>query len=425
MNDSYHIGLIVSLFILLGFSAFFSACEMAFSSLNRIKLKHLAEKNRRARLALKLLGAYDKLLSTVLIGNTIVNIASSALATLLFVGLLGSRGVSAATAVMTLGVLLFGEISPKTLAKESPELTALRFAPLMRVFMFLFRPLNFFASAWKRLIVKLFPVKGDRSVTEDELLTFVGEVREEGGINRLEEEMIRQVIEFDDLTAGDIFTPRVDLAAVPENAPPEEIDGKFAETGFSRLPVYQGSVDKITGVILLKDFHHQVMKKGRLPGEIIKPAVFVTRTMKISTLLRTLQRKRAHLAVLVDEFGGTLGIVTIEDIVEELVGEIWDEHDQVVEPIKKTGGGQLRALGSAGFRELCALAGVEAGEGAAEGAAGIPNTTVGNWVMETLGRLPRQGEEFTWRNLRVKITRVMRHRVMEASVQVIPASSGE
>jgi CBS domain containing-hemolysin-like protein len=412
-TDSYYIAIAVSLVVLLCFSAFFSASEMAFSSLNRIKLKNMAAKNKRAALALKLLDIYDKLLSSVLIGNNIVNITSSALATVLFVGLFGAKGVTVATVVMTLAVLLFGEISPKTLAKESPEITALRTAPLLRFFVAVFTPLNYLAGVWRKLTVKLFPVKEDRSVTEDELLTFVEAVRQEGGINRQEEEMIRQVIEFDDLTAGEICTPRIDVSAVSETETPEEIDRKFAETGFSRLPVYRETIDAIIGVMLLKDFHHEVMKGKKTPAEIVKPVVFVTKTIKIAKLLRTLQQKQAHLAVLVDEFGGTLGIVTIEDIVEELVGEIWDEHDEIVEPVKKNTDGSFTVTGSANLQDMfeCIGNGVESGD--------IPNTTVGNWVMENLGGIPRTGEQFVWRNLQIRVTRVLRHRVMEITVNMI------
>jgi CBS domain containing-hemolysin-like protein len=408
---SYTLALAAALVVLLCFSAFFSACEMAFSSLNRIRLKNLAAGgSRRAKRALKLLEGYDKLLSTVLVGNNIVNIASSAIATVIFVGFFGSAGVSLATLVMTVLVLIFGEISPKTLAKESPEKTAMAFAPALSFFVLLFSPVNRLVARWRRLIVRLFPAKGNRRVTEDELLTFVEEVREEGGINRQEEEMIRQVIEFDDITAGEIYTPRVDVTAVPEDAGTEDIDRTFLETGYSRLPVYRGSIDNITGVILLKDFHHEVMKGGKSPAGIVKPVVYVTKSMKVSKLLRTLQEKKSHLAVLVDEFGGTMGIVTVEDIVEELVGEIWDEHDEVVEDIFETNDGSFRVLGNTDMKELFAFFSLE-GEPESAGA------TVGNWVTETLGGIPREGESFVFRDFSITVSRVLRHRVMEAVIR--------
>jgi CBS domain containing-hemolysin-like protein len=279
----------------------------------------------------------------------------------------------------------------------------------MRFFIFVFTPLNYLAASWKKLIVRIFPARGSRSVTEDELLTFVEEVRQEGGINKQEEEMIRQVIEFDDLTAAEIFTPRVDIAAVSESDSAESIDLKFARTGFSRLPVYRDNIDNITGVILLKDFHHEVIGRGKPPASILKPVIFVTRTIKISRLLRMLQQKRAHMAVLVDEFGGTLGIVTIEDIVEELVGEIWDEHDEVVEPVTKLGDRSYRVLGSVNLEELFGLFSIDDEEK-------HWSTTVGSWVMEMSGGIPKEGAEFISKGLSVKVTKTARHRVIEVVV---------
>ncbi|MCL2442190.1 MAG: hemolysin family protein [Treponema sp.] len=412
--DSYYIVLVISLFILLCFSAFFSACEMAFSSLNRIKLKSLAVKSKRARLALNMLDVYDKVLSTVLIGNNIVNITASALATALFISLLGAKGVSVATLTMTLLLLIFGDISPKALAKETPELIALRNAPLLRFFVFILSPVNFLMSVWKKILMKIFPVKVDRATTEDELLTFVEEVRQEGGINIQEEQMIRQVIGFDDLKVSDIYTPRIDVAAVSQALTVEEIDRKFIETGFSRLPVFLDTIDNITGIILLKDFYHEVMKGLKTPAEIVKPVVYVTKTIKITKLLRTLQGKQAHLAVVVDEHGGTLGIVTIEDIVEELVGEIWDEHDTVIEPVKKLPDGSFRVFGNVNFRDILEVIAREPVIN-----EDVPNTTIANWIMENLGRLPRTNEVLTWNDLTIKVLKVIKQRVMEVNINVI------
>jgi CBS domain containing-hemolysin-like protein len=411
MNDSQIIFYIklAAIIVLLFFSAFFSACEMAFSSLNRIKLKNLAEKSKRARLALTMLDVYDKLLSTVLIGNNFVAIASATLATALFIDLFGARGVSIATFVMTILILVLGDITPKALAKETPELMALRTAPLLRIFIWILSPLNYLAVKWKTLITKIFPVKHDRSTTEDELLTFVEEVRQEGGINIQEEKMIRQAIGFDDLKASEIYTPRIDVEAVSVTSTVEEIDCKFIETGFSRLPVFQDSIDNIKGIIILKDFYHEVMKGLKTPVEIIKPVVFVTKTIKIAKLLQTLQEKKAHLAVVIDEHGGTLGIVTIEDIVEELVGEIWDEHDEVVEPVKKNIDGSFTVLGSVNFRDMLEKIADKKTQKAEE----VPDTTVANWCMENLGRLPRIGEKLEWNYLIITVSRVLRHRVIE------------
>jgi CBS domain containing-hemolysin-like protein len=436
MDDSNSINIIlfVILFILMCFSAFFSASEMAYSSLNRIKLKGLAEKSKRrgkrARLALKLLEVYDKILSTVLIGNNIVNIASSVLAAAILIGIFGNMGVSIATVVMTVLILIFCEISPKVLAKETPELTAIRTAPLLRFFLWLFSPLSFLAAEWKKLIIKIFSVKQDRSTTEDELLTFVGEVRQEGGINIQEEQMIRQVIGFDDLIASEIYTPRMDVHAVPAASAIEEVDRKFAETGFSRLPVFQDSIDNILGIIHFKDFYREVMRGGRPVGlsptglrplnEIIKPVIFVAKTIKIGKLLRTLQEKQAHMAVVIDEHGGTLGIITIEDIVEELVGEIWDENEKVIEPIKKSSDGSYCVLCNVNFSDMLELINSKGKTAfdtfSDEETETTPDTTIANWIMEKLGRLPRTGEKLTWRGLTITVTRVLRHRVMEVKI---------
>ena len=423
------LALIISLACLLCLSAFFSACETAFSTLNRIRLKNLALRNKRARLALKLLGIYDKLLSSVLIGNTLVNIASSALATLLFVGFFGTGGVSLATFIMTGLVLVFGEISPKTLAKESPENFAMNLAPLMYFFIVLFAPFNFLTSAWKKIIVRIFPAKGSKAITEDELLSFVEEVRQEGGINQQEEQMIRQAIEFDDLSAGEICTPRMDIAAVSETDTVEQINAKFAGTGFSRLPVFSGSIDHITGLILLKDFYRDVLGQGKAPALIVKPVIYVPQKVKISRLLKTLQQKRSHLAVVVDEFGGTLGIVTMEDIIEELVGEIWDEHDKVVEPVVKNEDGSYRVTGNLTLPDLFAFFRAEEASAAESAAVApdavladepeIPKVSIGSWVLENMGTLPKTGDTFSGLGLHVKVSKVYRHRVLEAVVKQI------
>ena len=420
MDDthSYYLILGISLFILLLLSMFFSASEMAYSALNRIKLKNLAEKSKRARLALKLLETYDKILSTVLIGNNIVNITASALATAFFIGMFGeARGVSIATGVMTILVLLFGDISPKTLAKETPELTALRNAPLLRCFVFILTPINALVGFWKKFLLLIFPVKGNRSTTEDELLTYVEEVRQEGAINIHEEQMIRQVIEFDDLTVSDIFTPRIDVQAVSINSTVEEINRKFIETGFSRLPVFQDTIDDIKGIILLKDFYHEVMNGHKTPAEIIKPIAFIAKTIKIRKLLKTMQKKKTHMAIIVDEYGGTLGIVTIEDIVEELVGEIWDEHEEVVEPVKKESDGSFTVLGSVNFKDMLEVIVKDIKN---EDEDETPDTTIANWIMENLGRLPQINEILTWRYLTIKVLKVIKQRVMEVKVTVTP-----
>jgi CBS domain containing-hemolysin-like protein len=430
LDTSYHyLSLFAALLTLLGLNLFFSLCETSFSSLSRIKLKNMAamtkpkalkKRAKRAALVLKMTGNYDKLLSSILIGNTIVNISASALAAVLFYNLFGAKGVSFATAVLTLIVLLFCEISPKTLAKDSPEITALRVAPFMRLFIIIFSPLNYLTGVWKKVIVKVFPVKHSRSHTEDELLTFVEEVRQEGGINIREEQMIRQVIDFDELKVSGIYTPRVDVEAVSVESSVEEIDRKFIETGFSRLPVFKDSIDNILGIILLKNFYHEVMKGLKTPAQIVKPVVFVPKTIKVAKLLKTMQGKKTHMAVVVDEHGGALGIVTIEDIVEELVGDIWDEHDEIIEPVKKNNDGSFTVIGSVYFKEMLEIIAEINSHNetdlTVESPDSTPDTTVANWFMENMGRLPHVGETLAWNHMTIKVSRITKQRIMEVKV---------
>ncbi|MDR0644524.1 MAG: hemolysin family protein [Treponema sp.] len=411
--DPSRIGLLVSLVILLILSAFFSASETAFSSLNKLKIKNMATAgDKYARLVLHLTENYDKLLSTVLIGNNIVNITASALATVLFVGIFGNAGVTIATAMMTFFVLIVGEISPKAIAKEIPEQFALFAAPFLNLLVILLSPVNRFLTIWKVWIMKLFKVKGNRSVTEAELLTFVEEVRQEGGINEREEDMIKNAIKFDDRTARDIFTPRIDVAAVSVNDSIDAISAVFRETDFSRLPVYEESIDNIKGVILLKDFHEAFVSRRDdfTIDSIIKPVVYVTESIKIAKLLQILQLKKSHFVVVVDEFGGTRGIITIEDIVEELVGEIWDEHDEIVEKVAQIGENKWKIRGDASLEDVIGIVPIEA----------VRHTTIANWVVETfflMSGIPKEGDSFDFKRFHFTVTKTEKQRILEVEVE--------
>lgn len=392
-------------------SAYFSATETAFSSLNRIKLKTLAEKgDRRAALVVRLSQSYDALLSTILIGNNIVNIASASLATVLFVRLLGDeRGPGVSTLVTTVVVLIFGEISPKSIAKESPERFAMAAAPLLRCFLFCLTPVNWLFKQWKKLLSLVFKAAPDSGVTGEELLTIVEEARQGGGIGDREGALIRSAIGFSELEARAVMTPRPDIVAVAAGMPPEEIARRFAESGFSRLPVYRGSLDEITGLICQKDFHRQIYHTGAAVESILRPVLFCTESQKIGPLLARLQQNKLHMAVVVDEFGGTEGIVTLEDVLEELVGEIWDEHDQVVQDLETLAPAQFLVRGAANadgvFRQL-----------------GLPwqaeAVTVSGWVLEQLGRLPQAGEQFTQDGARVTVLEVQGRRIVKLKLEL-------
>jgi CBS domain containing-hemolysin-like protein len=409
--DPYSLSAIGLFALMLVFSGYFSASEIAFSSVNKIKLKHLAQAgNRKASLALEIADKYDRLLSTVLIGNTIVNISASSIATVFFVGYFGNIGVTIATAVTTVLVLIFGEISPKIIAKEAPERFALFSVPLMRLLMVIFTPLNYLSAQWKKIIVKLFHIHSDNKVTEAEFLTFVEEVRQVGGINEGEERMIRSAIEFDDLTANDILTPRVDVAAVSIDDDIESIEKCFYETGYSRLPVYRGSIDSIIGVILLKDLAHKTLKNHEPLDSIVKPVVFINKSIKINRLLKSLQTKKTHLAVVLDEFGGTVGIVTLEDIVEELVGEIWDEHDEAAENIVPLTQGGYRMKGNTPLRDFCETLKLDERDISAN------SSTLGGWVNEYLGEIPKPGFRFMFKDFSIVVLKTKHSRIMEITV---------
>ena len=392
-------------------SAYFSATETAFSSLNRIRMKNKAEKgDKRAVLVIKLLDNYDGLLSTILIGNNIVNIACASLATLLFVQLVGQEaGASLSTIVTTIVVLIFGEISPKSIAKESPEAFALFSAPIINVLQKILTPANFLFKQWKKLLSRIFKTSGDNGITEEELLTIVDEAEQVGGIDEQEGTLIRSAIEFTDMEAIDIMTPRIDVTGVEQGKTKEEIAHTFMETGYSRLPVYEGSLDKIIGIIYQKDFYNIVYHTNKDVKDIIRPALFIAENKKIGTLLRELQVHKMHIAVILDEFGGTVGIVTLEDILEQLVGDIWDEHDEVVEEMVKISEDHYEVLGSANIDELFDELDID---------QEFDCQTVSGWVMDVMDRIPAEGDTFTFRNLHVTVTKMADKRVDKVDIRI-------
>lgn len=406
--DSDSISQIIFIAILIGMSAYFSASETAFFSMNKIRLKSMASNgNKRAELVLKLAEDYDKLLSTLLIGNNIVNIGSSAIATALFVKWLSSSGVSVSTAVMTVVVLIFGEITPKSIAKNSPESFALFSAPILRVINIILTPLNFVFTAWQRLVNKIIKPQQDRGVTEEELLTMVEEAQNDGEIDSHESELIRNAIEFNDIEVVDIHTNRVDVIAVDVDSDNDEVERLFHESCYSRLPVYRDSIDNIIGILNQRDFNNAV-KEGKSIASVMSEPVFVIPSMKISQLLTILQKQKSHMAVIIDEYGGTVGIVTLEDILEELVGEIWDEHDEVIENIVKIDDNTYRVLCGADLDDVLEVFGID---------NDIDIPTVGGWVIENFERIPNVGESFDYENLHVTVTKRDTRHVLEVTIE--------
>lgn len=413
--------LIIIIVVCLVFSAYFSATETAFTTLNKVRVKTKADDgNRRAKLVLKLANDYDRLLSTILIGNNIVNILASSMGTLLFIQWCSGNSDLASvlsTIVLTILVLIFGEISPKSLAKEFPETFAFFSAPIINALIYVLLPVNFLFSQWKKLLNKVFRSKEDNTITDDELITMVDEAEHEGGINAQESELIKSAIEFNDLEVKDILIPRVDVVAVDAASSEEEIAQVFMETHFSRLPVYKDTVDNIIGILHEKDFIKQRSEPDFDIEKVVKPAVFVVGTAKISDILRQLQKAKSHMAIVSGEFGDVIGIITMEDILEELVGEIWDEHDDVQSDITQTGENEYKVLGGVTVNDFCDYFDLDEIE--------CDSQTVGGWVMDMLGKVPAEGDMLVYENLTITVVRAEDRRITELGVVVKSAEEDD
>ncbi len=400
---------IIMMAVCLLLSAYFSATETAFSSANTTRLKTLAEKgNGSAALALKLLEQYDRLLSTILIGNNIVNIATASIGTVLFVRHYGDAGATISTVVVTVVVLIFGEISPKSIAKDCAEKCVMLSAPILRVFIWVLLPLNLLFSLWKKLLSRVFRLSGESKMSQEELLMLVDEVQQEGSIDRDEGELLKNAIGFSEQEAQDILIHRVDLAALPVTASKEEVAALFTQTKYSRLLVYDGSIDHILGTVHQKDFYVGCGVTDKPLRDIIAPPVFALENEPIRLLLKKLQQAKTHVAVVVDEYGGTCGIVTMEDILEELVGEIWDEHDEEEVFLRKLGPDTYAVDAAMDLADFAAYFHLKTDS---------EMVSVSGWVMEQFGRVPEAGDSFACGDLRVQVTRVENHRIEEIHVE--------
>lgn len=393
-------------------SAYFSATETAFSTFNRIRVKNMAEKgNKRADLVLTLSDNYDSLISAILIGNNIVNILASTMGALVFANLIQNNDELASavnTAVLTVAILIFGEISPKSIAKNHPEDFALFSAPIINVVRIVLFPLIVISNAWQKLLARIFKAPEDQGMTEEELISIIEEAEEDGDIDKDEGDLIKSAIEFGDLEVGDIYTPRIDITALPVGASKEIVAKTFSESGYSRLPVYDKDLDNVVGILYYKDFYTVAYKTSVPLKEIIKPVIYVAKAQPVNELMKELQEKQLHMAVVTDEFGSTAGIVTLEDILEEIVGEIWDEHDEIIEEIKKVEENEYIVSGRANIENFFSELDID---------QEIESVTVGGWAMEALGKIPEVGDSFEEHGLSVEVTEMDGRRV--ESVHVI------
>ncbi len=406
----------LALVLCLVLSGLFSATETAYSTVSKVRLTTMSDEgDKKAGKVLKLLNNYEKVLFTVLVGNNIVNITATTLATLLFIAMMGDIGATVSTIVITVVVLLFSEISPKMLAKQHPEGFAKNVYGFLRACMFILTPITFILDGWKWLLSKIFRFPQTASFSEEELITIVETAENEGQLEKHESELIRSAIEFEDLDVRDIMVPRVNVEAVPEDATMEEIYKVFVESGYSRLPVYRDDIDTIVGILHEKDFSVLLHDGGTDIKPLIKKCIYLTQSIKISTALGMLQKEKIHMAIVVDEFGGTDGIVTLEDILEELVGEIYDEHDSEEEQIKKIDDHTYIIKGDENFEEMLEELDVKSPDEETEA------TTVGGFVSEQLDRMPAPGDKLTVDGMEMEVIKATDKKVDEIKVTVLPS----
>ncbi len=402
----------IAILVLVLLSGFFSGTETAFSCANKVKLKTLVTQGKKNAKAVYDFAdeKYDKLVTAILIGNNIVNLTASALGTILFAQIISNQDLAAtvSTIVLTVVVLLFGEITPKFLASVYPEKFCFWFYPVMQLFYWFLFPLSKIFDGYKALLKKMFKLKKDETVTDEEILSLVEEAEESGALREDESELVRSALEFDDLKVEDILVPRVDVYAVGEDWTMEEVREIFEKTGYSRLPVYRESIDDVVGLVHERDFFGGYLKGVKEIGKLVQEIVFTTEHTRISVLLKQLQKQKIHMAAVSDEYGGFVGIVTLEDILEELVGEIWDEHDEEDVHFGLIAEGEYWVDGKCTLEEFFELY-----EGLESVDEECDSNTVGGWVTELYGEIPPVGEVLRYRDLEIKVVKATKQKVLK------------
>ena len=405
---------IIAIIILICLSAFFSSSETAVTASNRLKIKAKAEDgDKKAKAALKLINDYDKTISSILIGNNIVNIVATSLATVLATSIWELHGALIATVVMTVLVLVFGEILPKSLAKRNAEGLLIAIAKILRLITKVLAPISIIFSGVRAVVVRKDDSEEKKpSYTEDELKVIMDEVQDEGVLEEVERELAQNALDFDDIEVGEILTPRVNLVAVDIEKGIEKIKEAVLEEKYTRIPVYRESIDTIIGIINAKDFLSALVTNENVDIEgLLQEPMYLPDTMKISAALSAMQKDKVQLAIVTDQYGGTAGIVTMEDILEELVGEIWDEHDEVLQLIEPLSDISFRVNGNMDTGDM-----LEAIDFDGEEIESRYNT-VGGWATEVLGKIPEPGEWFEHENLRIEIEEVEDNRVVFVKVE--------
>ena len=411
--------------VLLLLSAFFSSTETAFSSVSKIRLKNLADNgNKKAKTALYVAERYSKALTTILVGNNIVNIANSALATVFFVNIFGeAQGTVISTVVITIVVLIFGEVLPKNIAIDNAEKICITFAPVLKFLMVLLTPLSIILMGINKLYKKLARNSNHQepSVTEDELKYIIESIEEEGVLEQQESELVQSALEFDEKTAEEILTPRVDMVAIDIDDPVEEITELVLKERYSRIPVYRDNIDKIIGVLHTRDYLEALVNNNEKPNieAMLQPAHFIYKTKKLSALLADFKYNKIHLAVVTDDYGGILGIVTMEDLLEQIVGEIWDEDEEVEKMSLKISDIKYEVSGDMPISDMLEL--IDKPTKYIE----TESNSVGGWALEQLANIPEPGEQFTYKELEITIREVLDQRILSMIIVYTPSETEE
>lgn len=401
----------ITIVVLIILSAFFSATETAFSCANKIKLKSMATLGKKNAKAVAKFAdeKYDKLITAILVGNNIVNLTASALGTILFSKLIqdASLATTVSTAVLTIAVLVFGEITPKYFASVYPEQACFVLYPLMQFFYWILTPICWIFDGFKRILAKIFKLKKDETVTDAVLRSLVDEAEEDGTLKEDESELVRSALGFDDLKVEDILVPRVDVIAIDCESTMDEIKEIFSDNGFSRLPVYKDTIDNVIGLIHQRDFFTAYLNGEKDINHLIQKVVFTSEYTRISTLLKQLQKQKIHMAAVSDEYGGLVGIVTLEDILEELVGDIYDEHDEEEVLYGQISDGEYWVDGKCDLEVFFDLYDMEQED------ENFESNTVGGWVTERYGEIPPVGEIFRFKNIEIKVVKVTQQKVLK------------
>lgn len=401
--------------ILIMLSAFFSSAETTFLSVNKIRLKNYADNgNKKAEIALKIAENYDSTLSTILVGNNVVNIASASVATVLFTRLVGQNyGAAVSTAVMTILVLIFGEVLPKSFAKANAEKLSLVIASPLYFCIVVLKPVVIIFVKLTEFAKKLSKAEAEPSVTEEELKYIIESIEEEGVLEQEESELVQSALEFDDITVKEILTPRVDIVAVDINDSINDAIDLVKENGYSRMPVYEKSIDKVVGVVRARDILlAKLSGKNVEIKDMLKKCLFIHKNMNISQLLNKFQEKNMHVAIVSDDYGGTMGLVTMEDVLEELVGDIWDEYDEIIEEFVKISDNEYEISGNYDIYDMLERLNIS------EKGFDCDYSTVGGWVIDNLQKIPLKGDRFTFRNFNVTVKEVSEQRVVKISVKI-------